>query len=190
MFDKEIEAIAKCTELIKDLDDDAKMRVMKYLIERFGIGMVKHHSSASSQNNGQPQTKFIQHSSSEDDYADVESESIESDNDYPSLRDLVIKDYPKNEAEWVLIYGFYSSRFGGDTFTREDVLTKYDETNRKTASRGKNLSQSINTGVKRDWYKSMNDKEFIILDEGKKYVRSILSGNSSGSTRKRVRKAK
>ena len=38
MFDKEIEAIAKCTEVVKELDDDAKVRVVKYLIERFGIG--------------------------------------------------------------------------------------------------------------------------------------------------------
>jgi hypothetical protein len=39
MFDKEIEAIAKCTELVKELDEEAKFRVIKYLIERFGTGL-------------------------------------------------------------------------------------------------------------------------------------------------------
>jgi hypothetical protein len=36
----------------------------------------------------------------------------------------------------------------------------------------------------------MNDKEYIILDEGKKYVSAILAGNSSGSTRKKVKKTR
>jgi hypothetical protein len=189
MFDKEIEAIAKCTELIKDLDDNAKMRVMKYLIERFGIGMEKSQTMEMSESNGQEGTKLI-NSISDNDYEDVESESVESDKDFPSLRDLVIKDYPKNEAEWVLVYGFYSSNYGKDTFTRENILSKYEETNRKTDARRKNLSKSVSTGVKKDWFKSMNDKEYIILDEGKKYVSAILAGNSSGSTRKKVKKTR
>lgn len=111
-----------------------------------------------------------------------------SNSDYPSLRDLVIKDYPKNEAEWVLVYGFYSSDFGNDTFTRDDILSKYDETNRKTDTRRKNMTQSISTGVKKDWYKSLNDKEYILLEEGKKYCQEILSGNSAGHTRKVAKK--
>lgn len=185
MFDKEIEAIAKCTELIKDLDDDAKVRVMKYLIERFGIGMIKSHNTNQPRN--EQQNSQLIESNSDETYEDVESENIEN-TDYPSLRDLVIKDYPKNESEWILVYGFYSSNYGNDTFTRDDLISNYDSTNRKTTQRIKNLSQSIKTGIKKDWYKSLNEKEYILLESGKTYASEIINGNSSGSTRKREKK--
>ena len=42
MFDKEIEALAKCSELLKELDDDSKYRVLKYLLERFGFSAFYH----------------------------------------------------------------------------------------------------------------------------------------------------
>ena len=32
MFDKEIEAIAKCNELIKELDENSKFRVIKFIL--------------------------------------------------------------------------------------------------------------------------------------------------------------
>ncbi|MBK7873776.1 MAG: hypothetical protein IPJ74_25520 [Saprospiraceae bacterium] len=41
IFDKEMEALVKCTDMIKELDDEARIRVVKYLIERFGIGFSK-----------------------------------------------------------------------------------------------------------------------------------------------------
>ena len=183
MFDKEIEAIAKCTELIKELDDDSKIRVIKYLIERFGIGM----QNSSSFQNHNSQKPLISNTDNFDEEMNTPHVDV-LNSDYPSLRDLVIKDYPKNEVEWVLVYGFYSSDFGNNTFTRGDILSKYDETNRKTETRRKNMSQSISTGVKKDWYKSLNDNEYILLEEGKKYCREILSGNSTGHTRKVAKK--
>lgn len=185
MFDKEIEAIAKCTELIKELDDDSKVRVLKYLIERFGIGMPKYQQTSNLVTNRiQGASDLNQEDISETTYVDSD------EMDYPSLRDLVIKDYPKNESEWVLVYAFYSSKYGEDSFTRDDLLSEYDKSNRRTATRIKNLSQSISTGVKKDWIKSLNTKEYIFLDAGREYCKEILKGNSSGSTRKRTKKSK
>lgn len=37
MIDKELEAIFKCHELIKDLDNDSKLRVFKYLLDRHSL---------------------------------------------------------------------------------------------------------------------------------------------------------
>jgi len=185
LLDKEMEALVKCTELIKDLDNEAKLRVMKYLVERFGIGFGNNPVYDNSNQNQEEPVKHIEHTSEETSYEEVAGSSLK---DYPSIRDVVIKDYPKTESEWVLIYGFYSSEFGEDSFTRDDIYGLYEKSNRKTTQRRKNLSLNINSGVKKDWYKSLNENEYIMLDEGIKYSKQILKGNSIGSTRKREKK--
>lgn len=37
MIDKELEAMVKCHELMKDLNDDSKLRVFKYLLDRYNL---------------------------------------------------------------------------------------------------------------------------------------------------------
>ncbi len=37
MIDKELEAIYKCHEYLQDLNNDARMRVFKYLLDRYGL---------------------------------------------------------------------------------------------------------------------------------------------------------
>lgn len=181
MFDKEIEAIAKCTELIKDLDDEAKVRVMKYLIERFGIGLQKGQSFSHS-DNGNNSPKQIK-SQSDDEIADIVEENHQEVG-YPTLKDLMIKDYPKTEAEWVLCYAFYSSNYGGDTFKREDLIEKYKENNRFSDSAKANLGNNINACVKKDWIKSVNDSDFVMKPEGTAYAKQVVGGNSIGKERK------
>lgn len=187
MFDKEIEAIAKCTELIKDLEKDSKFRVIKYLIERFGIGMEYSNQNQPASTNAE--NKLITAQPSENG-EDVEyTEEIQEDvNDYPTLKDLLIKNYPKTETEWILCYSFYSSKFGSDTFTKEDILEKYKDNNRYSKSNGANLSNNLKTCVKKDWIKSVNDVDFIMKEEGKNYANKIISGNSEGVERKTVKR--
>ena len=180
MFDKEIEAIAKCTELIKDLDDDAKVRVMKYLIERFGIGFQKNTTSPNSNETTETPKQISDTKINDDDAIDVESE----EDDYPTLKDLMIKDYPKTESEWVLCYSYYSSNFGSDTFKREDIIEKYKENNRFSASAKANLGNNINACVKKDWIKSVNDTDFVMKDEGTTYAKEVMKGNSIAKERK------
>lgn len=172
MFDKEIEAIAKCTELIKDLDDDAKMRVIKYLIERFGIGNspVNYTTFQAQQTTPVAQLPNGNHQSTH--YVDAETI------DYPTLKQLVVKNYPKNETEWILCYAFLASRYGEDTFKKENILEGYKETNRLTNSTGANLSNNINACIKKDWIKDVNKEEFILKQEGITYAKEVLKGNS------------
>ena len=180
MFDKEIEAIAKCTELIKELDDDAKVRVMKYLIERFGIGFQKNHNIVHP-NNGANEAKQIESIIQEENVDFIEDEPQGT---YPTLKDLMIKDYPKTEAEWVLCYAFYSSNFGNDTFKRDDISEKYKENNRFSGSAKANLGNNINGCVKKDWIKSANDIDFVMKPEGVAYAKQVIAGNSTGKERK------
>lgn len=184
MFDKEIEAIAKCTELIKDLDDDAKMRVIKYLIERFGIGtnpvsytviQPNHQAAKAHITEGNHQTTHI-----------VDAETV----DYPTLKQLVIKNYPKNEPEWILCYAFFASKYGNETFKKEDIVEGYKECNRYTNSNKMNLSNNFNACIKKDWIKDINKDEFILKPEGVTYAKEVLSGNSTSKEVKRAKKNK
>jgi len=184
MFDKEIEAIAKCTELVKELDEDAKFRVIKYLIERFGIGNPPSHV----QNNGNAKNAQLLNRNP-DHFEDIADAKQEEDNDYPSLKDLVVKNYPKTEPEWVLCYAFFASKFGTDTFKREDIIEKYKENNRSSPSTAANLGNNINSCIKKDWIKSQNNN-FIVKPDGITYAKEILKGNSISKEVKNVRKKK
>ena len=184
LLDKEMEALVKCTELIKDLDDEAKLRVMKYLVERFGIGIQRPTFEHHSQRVHQEPISQIDTGSEDTSYEDIDEEQ----SSYPSMRDIVIKDLPKNEAEWALIYGLYASQFGQDSFTREGILKGYEDSKRATQSRKNNLSHSISKGINEDWYKSLNDTEFIFKEKGLSYAKEILAGKSAGFTRKKGKK--
>lgn len=172
MFDKEIEAIAKCTELIKDLDDDAKMRVIKYLIERFSIGNSTVNSTTFQAQQTTPIGLLPTGNHQSTTYVDAETI------DYPTLKQLVVKNYPKNEPEWILCYAFLASKFGEDTFKKENILEGYKETHRFTNSASRNLSNNINACIKKDWIKDVNKDEFILKQEGIEYVKDVLRGNS------------
>jgi hypothetical protein len=183
MFDPEIEAIAKCTELIKDLEKESKFRVIKYLIERFGIGM--EYTNQYQPTDTKTESKLLMNHSDQDDVEIEYTETVQQgNNDYPTLKDLLIKNYPKTETEWILCYSFYSSSFGNDTFTKDDILEKYKDNNRYSKSNAANLSNNLKTCVKKDWIKSVNDDDFIMKDEGKSYAKKVISGNSDGVERK------
>lgn len=183
MFDKEIEAIAKCTELIKEVDDDAKMRVIKYLIERFGIGNnPTSYTVLPTQQISKAQITEGNHQSAHV----IDAETVE----FPTLKQLVIKNYPKNETEWILCYAFFASKYGNETFKKDDVVEGYSESNRYTSNNRKNLTNNFNGCIKKDWIKDINKDEFIMKPEGVSYAKEILKGNSTSKEVKRVKRSK
>ena len=95
--------------------------------------------------------------------------------DYPIMKDIVIRDLAKTEREWMLIYALYSSNFGSDVFTREDLWAKYGDSNRKTVTRRKNLTNNIRTMVKADQIKFINDDEMLLTTNGKEVALEILN---------------
>lgn len=108
------------------------------------------------------------------------SEAIQKDSNYPSLQSVVMKNLPANEAEWIIVYSFYSSNFGSEIFTRQNILDMYGETNRRTESRTKNFSQYLKTVVKSNSINPINNKgEFSLLDKGKERAIEIIQRTSS-----------
>lgn len=185
MFDKEIEAIAKCTELLKELDDSSRVRVLKYLIERFEIGVTPKHASTFVPNlqlNQPTQNDII-----------IQPEYVTTDNDsgdYPTLKQLLVKNLPKNETEWILCYAFFASNYGNDTFKRDQILEKYKESNRSSKGNIANLNNNLNSCIKKDWFKDTNKDEFIVKPEGITYAKEVLKGNSTTKEVKRVKRGK
>jgi len=187
-FDKEIEAIAKCTELIKDLDNDAKFRVIEYLIKRFGIGTTNFYDIPQKLNGNQDINSLI--SDTREEVVEYTDEAVAESFEYPTLKDLLIKNYPKNEAEWILVYSFYSSGFGKDIFTKDDIIEKYKDNGRQTRSNSANLGNNLKSVVKKDWIKSINETQYIMKNEGTKYAQEVIKGNSVSKERKSSKRQK
>jgi len=95
--------------------------------------------------------------------------------DYPIMKDIVIRDLAKTEREWILIFALYSSDYGNKVFTREDIVNKYDESNRKTNSRIANLSNNLKSMVKSGQVKFVNDDDMLLTNSGKEIAVEILN---------------
>ncbi|UJH67718.1 hypothetical protein [Allomuricauda sp. SCSIO 65647] len=104
---------------------------------------------------------------------------LEDTSDFPILKELVYKDLPKNEKEWVLVYCFYASAFGSKSFTRDDISTLYESSNRKSDETVKRLSRNVRSILNKDYIKMINDEEYIIKPEGIKQAKLILEGKSN-----------
>ena len=98
--------------------------------------------------------------------------------DFTSLQNIVYKQLPNSETEWLLIYSYYLNSEGKNTFARRDFIQKYEESNRKTEQRIKNLSASIKGAVSKNWISALNETDFIITEKGKNYATQILSRKS------------
>lgn len=61
----------------------------------------------------------------------------------PNIKDIVMKDLPKTETEWLLIYALYASEEGTSAFTAEILRQLYHDSNRFTETRNKNFSTNL-----------------------------------------------
>ncbi|MFD2916376.1 hypothetical protein [Psychroserpens luteus] len=95
--------------------------------------------------------------------------------DFPVMKDIVIRDLAKTEREWILIFALYSSDYGKKVFTRENIITKYDESNRKTNSRLANVSNNLKNMVKAGQVKFVNDDDMLLTEIGKEIAIEILN---------------
>ncbi len=185
MIDPELEAIFKCTEVLKDLDNESKVRVIQYLLSRFKLATGSGTHSATNDNNSSQNnnpTLLEQNRNSTDSPVKTTTPS------YPVIKDIVTKDLPKSEIEWILVYAFYAAEYAENSFTREDIIAYYEKSNRKSQQRIGNLTLNINSAVKKDWIKAINDNDYIVCDEGKKHMMEVLNGNSATKQRKTTKR--
>lgn len=98
------------------------------------------------------------------------------DKEYPSLFDLVKRNIPEGESEWVLVYCFYASSFGEKYFTRNDILDLYEKSNRSTPSRKSNLSNSLQTLFNNHFVSLINEQDMTLTECGIERVTTIIQG--------------
>lgn len=110
--------------------------------------------------------------------------------DFPILSEVVKKDLPNSEPEWVLVYAFYASNYGEFSFTEQGIKNGYETSKRTNTSRMSNLSNSIKQILNKEYIKMLNDVEYIFLVKGKEKAKSILSGSEpkSSSSKKTTKK--
>lgn len=99
-------------------------------------------------------------------------------NEIPTLENVVLKGGPQKEAEWILLYAFYCSNQGSSFFTRDDLRSQYDKTNRLTAARSKNFATNIKSLVSSGYISAVNTNDFRIETVGLSKAKAILLGPS------------
>ena len=97
----------------------------------------------------------------------------------PAIENIVLKGGPKTEAEWLLVYALYCSNQGASFFTRDDLRSKYDETNRFTETRGKNFATNIKSLVLNRYISAVNENDFRIESTGILKAKTILQNTDS-----------
>ncbi len=102
--------------------------------------------------------------------------------EFPVLKEVVKKDLPKTESDWILIYGLYSSDFGENPFSEKDIRSQYEATGRNKSSRLGNITNNIKTLLNKEYFKMHNDNQYILKDKGLEYAKQILQGNSVSKT--------
>ena len=116
----------------------------------------------------------IQKDTSPDSGKKIPSASTLSTN-FPNIRDVVIKNFPKTESEWILVYALYCSEQGAKTFTAEDIRQMYHDTNRYTENRNKNFATNIKKCVNDSFFSCVNDTDFVLSATGKETAFGILT---------------
>lgn len=111
-----------------------------------------------------------------------------ADNNYPSLKEVVLKCLPKSEPEWILLYAFYASDFGKRSVSRTEIKEMYNFTNRMTTSRSNNFFNSLTSVVSNDYLSALNNDEYAVRPEGKIKINEILSRDNSSDNRVKIRR--
>jgi hypothetical protein len=99
----------------------------------------------------------------------------------PTFENVVLQGSPKAELEWLLIYAFYCSNMGKIFFTRDDLHTKYDVSNRWTDAKRKNFAKNLKSLVSRKNISAVNANDFRMEPEGLARAKAILQGTSTSN---------
>jgi hypothetical protein len=192
--DYETEALDKCSRALSRLDDKTKIRVIKYLLDKFGlIAQTESKPTPEVANtiiHNQHNNLVLAEPKNTSGFSKETSKILSSSN-YIALKDILIKNLAKSEPELLVVIGYYNSNFGKSTFTRQSILDSYRDNDIYTSNRRKNLIQNLNSLIKKSIFSTITDEELSISEDGCEYAVNILSGNSTTKKRKpRPKKSK
>jgi len=198
MIDKELEAIFKCHELMKDLDDESKLRVFKYLLDRYNL--VPTSSAFESNNTKHPtlasleepdiiveehkpkkmskkptSTKPKNSGGSSKSYSLVTSLNLVS-NGKDSLKDFFAKYQTKNNFEKNIVILYYLERvIGEENIGINHIYTCYKHVLQKVP----NIYQSLlDTKNRKGWVDTANTENLKVTVSGENYIEHEIATNS------------
>ncbi len=191
--DYEIEAIDKCARALMRVDDRTKIRVVKYLLEKFGLIAQTEAAPQEVVNNiihNQQNNLVLAEPKITNNLSNGISNFLPPGS-HMVLKDILIKGLAKSEPELMVVIGYYNSNFGKSAFTKQSILDSYKDNNITTENRRKNFVANLNSLIKKSLFNTITDDELSISAEGCEFARNILSGNSTTKKRKpKLRKAK
>jgi len=94
------------------------------------------------------------------------------------LKDIVIKQLPKTEVEWIVFYAFYITN-EKDSFSKADLQGKYKESERWSRSNNSNFLKNFNQAYKNGCFTALNDTNYLLTDSGKDLANEILRRTES-----------
>lgn len=184
--DFETDAIEKCSRALYRLDNNAKIRVVRYLLDKFGLIAQPENQSKEiiHQNIQYQQNNVVLAEQNPSQNIHNQSNNLINSSSYIALKDVLIKNLTKSEPELLAIICFYNSKYGVDTFTRQSINDAYRDNNIATEQRRKNLSGNLNSLIRKSLVQTITDEDLSITPEGIEYANNILSGNSLTKKRK------
>lgn len=191
--DYEIEAIDKCSRALSRLDDKTKIRVIRYLLEKYGLIAQAEPQAKEvvNQNIHYQQNNLVLAEPKDLDILPNRANNFLTSGSFIAIKDVLIRNLAKTEPELLVIIGFYNSDYGKSTFTRQSILDSYRENNVMTELRRKNLTQNLTSLIKKNVFNTITDDELSITAEGCELANNILTGNTTTKKRKpRAKKAK
>ncbi len=128
---------------------------------------------------------------SEDYIEEIKGKSNGENNEqYPHINDLV-NVVNGTEADWILLFAFYSSEYGYGTFSKDQVDILYKE-NRYTPDRSKNFSTNWKKLFSNRYISTVKENTFKFESAGNSKIKKILNGEDvkSKPTNRTVAKGK
>ncbi len=107
---------------------------------------------------------------------------------FPSIKELIYKDLPKSDTEWSLIYSYLASNAGEKPFTQDGIWEQYEQSGRDTKNRKKNLNYYIKQVIRNNWWKSLNEDQFLLISDGIQKVKEIVSRDPISNNKKKIKK--
>lgn len=74
---------------------------------------------------------------------EIKEPQIKETSKLPQINTIVIKNLPKTETEWIVVYALYVSEQGTKIFNKEDLRQLYQDSGRLDENRNKNFSTNI-----------------------------------------------
>jgi len=109
--------------------------------------------------------------------------------EYPAIINISMRALPSSETEWVLVYSFYASQFGTSIFTRQDVISKYEESNRRKPERLNALTTNFKTLIRSGKLSALVNG-YSMLEPGIGLAKEIISRTKSSVLQTKPRKVK